>query len=100
MCPEDPEAWEKAKKEKQCQLVIHNCTKEGELQYHCLPNKELDMLVEVCAISRFIVGNIKMSISNCNLTYDDSTYHVEYTQERFLPLTLINFICDRYISYI
>lgn len=58
-CPEDRHAWEEAEKEKQCQLVIHNCTKKGQLQklqYHCLPNKELDMLVEVCAISTIIVG--------------------------------------------
>lgn len=69
-CPKDQNAWDEAEKEKQCQLVIHNCTKKGKLQYHCLPNKELDMLVEVCAISRFIVGR--------NCPYYDMTQNLIY----------------------
>lgn len=36
------------------------------------------MLVEVCVILRFIVGNIKMLIFNCNFIYDDLIYYVEY----------------------
>lgn len=55
-CPADSTEWIKAKEKKQCHLIIHNCTDKDRFQYHCLPNKFLDMLVEVCAPNKVIVG--------------------------------------------
>lgn len=55
-CPKDKTEWIKAKEKKQCNLIIHNCTEKDKFQYHCLPNKVLDMLVEVCAPTKVIVG--------------------------------------------
>lgn len=60
-CPADSTDWIKAKEKKQCHLVIQNCTEEERFQYHCLPNKFLDMLVEVCAPNKVIVGKIDLS---------------------------------------
>lgn len=55
-CPKDKTEWIKAKEKKQCDSIIHNCTEKDKFQYHCLPNKVLDMLVEVCAPTKIIVG--------------------------------------------
>lgn len=55
-CPNDTTEWIKAKEKKQCNLIIHNCTEKDKFQYHCLPNKVLDKLVEVCAPTKVIVG--------------------------------------------
>lgn len=55
-CPKYKTEWIKAKEKKQCNLIIHNCTEKDKFQYHCLPNKVLDMLVEVCAPTKVIVG--------------------------------------------
>lgn len=55
-CPKDKTEWIKAKEKKQCNLIIHNCTEKDKFQYHCLPNKVLDKLVEVCAPTKVIVG--------------------------------------------
>lgn len=55
-CPKDKTEWIKAKEKKQCNLIIHNCTEKDKFQYHCLPNKVLDKLVEVCAPTKIIVG--------------------------------------------
>lgn len=55
-CPIDKTEWIMAKEKKQCRLIIHNCTDTDKFQYHCLPNKFLDMLVEVCAPTKVIVG--------------------------------------------
>lgn len=59
-CPKDKTEWIKAKEKKQCNLIIHNCTEKDKFQYHCLPNKVLDKLVEVCAPTKIIVGKIKL----------------------------------------
>lgn len=59
-CPTEKTEWIKAKEKKQCHLIIHNCTEKDKFQYHCLPNKVLDMLVEVCAPTKVIVGKIKL----------------------------------------
>lgn len=58
-CPNDTTEWIKAKEKKQCNLIIHNCTEKDKFQYHCLPNKVLDKLVEVCAPTKIIVGKMK-----------------------------------------
>lgn len=55
-CPVDNNEWIKAKERKQCHLIIHNCTDNDKFQYHCLPNKFLDKLVEVCTPTKVIVG--------------------------------------------
>lgn len=59
-CPTEKTEWINAKEKKQCNLIIHNCTEKDKFQYHCLPNKVLDMLVEVCAPTKVIVGKIKL----------------------------------------
>lgn len=59
-CPADSTEWIKAKEKKQCHLIIQNCTDKDRFQYHCLPNKFLDMLVEVCAPNKVIVGKIDL----------------------------------------
>ncbi|XP_048771831.2 uncharacterized protein LOC125677722 isoform X2 [Ostrea edulis] len=57
-CPKDSTEWIKAKERKQCHLVVQNCSKlRQEFVYHCLPNKVLDSLIEVCAPTKIIVGN-------------------------------------------
>lgn len=55
-CPKYKTEWIKAKEKKQCNLIIHNCTEKDKFQYHCLPNTVLDVLVEVCAPTKVIVG--------------------------------------------
>lgn len=55
-CPADSTEWIKAKEKKLCHLMIQNCTDKDRFQYHCLPNKFLDILVEVCAPNKVIVG--------------------------------------------
>lgn len=55
-CPMDKTEWIMAKEKKQCHLIIHNCTEKDKFQYHCLPIKVLDRLVEVCAPTKVIVG--------------------------------------------
>lgn len=59
-CPADSTEWIKAKEKKLCHLVIQNCTDKDRFQYHCLPNKFLDILVEVCAPNKVIVGKIDL----------------------------------------
>lgn len=55
-CPADSTEWIKAKEKKLCHWMIQNCTDKDRFQYHCLPNKFLDILVEVCAPNKVIVG--------------------------------------------
>lgn len=55
-CPEDSTAWIEASDKKKCNLIIHNCTEKNDFQYHCLPNRLLNTLVEVCAPTKVIVG--------------------------------------------
>lgn len=55
-CPEDSTEWIKASDKKQCNRISHNCSEIGDFQYHCLPNRLLNSLVEVCAPTKVIVG--------------------------------------------
>lgn len=55
-CPEDSTEWIKASDKKQCNRIIHNCSEIDDFQYHCLPNRLLNKLVEVCAPTKVIVG--------------------------------------------
>lgn len=55
-CPVDSSEWIRAKERKQCHMVIQHCTATENFQYHCLPNKFLDVLVEVCTSTKVIVG--------------------------------------------
>lgn len=61
-CPVDSTEWIKAKEKKQCHLTIHNCTDKDKFHYHCLPNKFLDVQVEVCAPTTVIVGKGNMKV--------------------------------------
>lgn len=56
-CPESKVNWEKAEEKKQCYQITQNCTTPEKFTYHCLPNKSLDHLVEVCAPVQNIVGH-------------------------------------------
>lgn len=60
-CPHSKEEWEKAEEKKQCYQITQNCTPPEKFTYHCLPNKSLDHLVEVCAPVQNIVGKFKHS---------------------------------------
>lgn len=55
-CPEDSTEWIKASDKKQCNRISHNCSEIDDFQYHCLPNRLLNKLVEVCAPTKVIVG--------------------------------------------
>lgn len=56
-CPTDNTEWINAKDRKQCHLTIHNCSDADKFQYHCLPNRQLDKLIEVCAPTKLIIGH-------------------------------------------
>lgn len=55
-CPKDNTEWIIAKDRKQCHLTIQNCSDADKFQYHCLPNRQLDKLIEVCAPTKLIIG--------------------------------------------
>lgn len=55
-CPRDNTEWIHAKDRKQCHLTIQNCSDAAKFQYHCLPNRQLDKLIEVCAPTKLIIG--------------------------------------------
>lgn len=56
VCPGDQTEWIKASDRKQCDLINQNCTEKTEFQYHCLPNRFQNKLVEICAPTKVIVG--------------------------------------------
>lgn len=55
-CPRDTTELIKARERKQCYLISQNCTTADSFEYHCLPNKYINMFVELCASKTFIVG--------------------------------------------
>ncbi|XP_061167389.1 uncharacterized protein LOC133176255 [Saccostrea echinata] len=55
-CPKDITEWIKEKDRKQCHQIQQNCTEIDNFEYHCLPNRVLDTLFEVCAPTRVIIG--------------------------------------------
>lgn len=62
-CPEDSTEWIKASDKKQCNRISHNCSEIDDFQYHCLPNRLLNKLVEVCAPTKVIVGMTELDYS-------------------------------------
>lgn len=55
-CPRNITEWIKSKSQKQCHLVIQNCTSTKTLDYHCLSDKFQENVYEVCAPRKQIVG--------------------------------------------
>lgn len=68
-CPKDAASWQTAASKMKCDSIQQECSKSLGLdprrytfQYHCLINSRMNATVEVCAMNRFILGNIKMSL--------------------------------------
>lgn len=55
-CPHTTHELEAAVKLKNCSSFVQNCTTPDAFVYHCLPNHYLDKLVEVCAITVYIIN--------------------------------------------
>lgn len=66
-CPITRKEWNNAAKNKNCEKLSQrrNCSKETELQYHCLINSYLNDTVEVCAPREIILG-IRFSLQKAD----------------------------------
>lgn len=84
-CPQTDEEWEKAAKRKNCENITHLCQ---SYIYHCVINAWMNATIEVCAPSRFIIGqlctefnfggnkiqgNYNAKCQQCPVTYNSST---------------------------
>lgn len=55
-CPKDFSEWMVAKERKQCHWISQKCTKPERFAYHCLPDRYHKQFIEVCAPTKWIVG--------------------------------------------
>ncbi|XP_062574683.1 uncharacterized protein LOC134236523 [Saccostrea cucullata] len=55
-CPVNKESWDKAAKLKKCDM-LNNYTSSYKYEYHCVLNKEVTKLLEVCVPVWFLTGN-------------------------------------------
>lgn len=62
-CPTDEVSWSERAEKMNCDSITQNCamslgldTKNHRFQYHCLINSHRNATLEVCALSRYILG--------------------------------------------
>lgn len=54
-CPLDEQTYIESAKKKNCPTILNNCK---SFEYHCLSNRQKTALIEVCAPSLNIIGNV------------------------------------------
>lgn len=54
-CPLDEQTYIESAKKKNCTAILNNCK---SFEYHCLSNRQRTALIEVCAPSLYIIGNV------------------------------------------
>lgn len=79
-CPGNISEWVKASERKRCSFARQNCSEENEFQYHCLINREINGMVEVCAPIRRIVGYY-CPFYNSNEAKIKSHYHLSCKED-------------------
>lgn len=93
-CPTDEVSWKERAGKMNCESIRQNCakslglnTQHHRFQYHCLINSHMNETLEVCALSRYILGkNMFMKINDDKCTC---------TQKNCPPF--INLMCKFYI---
>lgn len=62
-CPTDEMSWKERARKMNCESITQNCaislklnTKIHRFQYHCLISSQRNATLEVCALSRYILG--------------------------------------------
>ncbi|XP_078320401.1 heat shock 70 kDa protein 12A-like [Crassostrea virginica] len=78
-CPTDLTSYERAAKQMNCQNLAIDFTKCKRFQYHCVLSEDLTSLVEVCAPSIGIVGNVCAKFSK-SLRSIIRTHYLNCTQ--------------------
>lgn len=81
-CPTDEVSWNERAGKMNCESITQNCamtlgldTQTHRFQYHCLINSNMNATVEVCALSRYILG--KHIIMFMTMIDDECTQNIK-----------------------
>lgn len=81
-------------------LISQNCTSADKFVYHCLPNSLLNMLVEVGAPTKVIVGKhyrYHLYVKILTLLFAECVCQIEYEYKTFISLYVTHFLESTFI---